>query len=78
MESRTTLIERVSSQFEDLARAIHELVVPIDGDALVDVRGLLDALTARVALAEAALFRLACTNLMAPDQWPPGCVIEAD
>ncbi|CAB5078362.1 MAG: DUF222 domain-containing protein [Actinobacteria bacterium] len=54
MESRTALIERVSSQFEDLARAIHELVVPIDGDALVDVRGLLDALTARVALAEAA------------------------
>ncbi|MBJ7308534.1 MAG: hypothetical protein JHC63_11850, partial [Acidimicrobiia bacterium] len=54
MESRTALLERVSSQFEDLARAIHELVVPIDGDALVDVRRLLDALTARVALAEAA------------------------
>ena len=57
METTVRLVETVAPHFEELARAIDGLVLPVDGDAIVDARRLLDALTARVALVEAAFVR---------------------
>ena len=57
METTVRLVDTVAPQFEELARAIEGLVVPVEGDSLIDARRLLDALTARVALVEAAFVR---------------------
>ncbi len=42
------------TQFSELAEAIAGVVIPVDGASLIEARALLDALTARVATAEAA------------------------